>query len=347
MQGSGASMNSYLEFFQTEIGPYLASRNRKSLREQLQDIRMLWARYRSIPYHYFKHRLYERTARPDFVDYLPANLIRYFRRSCNPPSLLHILNDKRETVRILAGKGIRCVDTLFSITADGIVRRDDGAPVEADAAADALRNHGGVLFMKPIDSRGGFGASSIASDRVDAALIRSMRNVVIQPALRNHPVLEALHPVTLNTVRVCTFLEQGRCSIIAAFLRVARGSAMVDNLSQGAIAIGIDLASGALNESGITLAKHGRRIFPVHPDTGVQFAAVRLPWWRETLELAEHAALGLAPHSTLGLDIAITPEGPVFVEANGAGDIVSPQEACGPLGSTRLGRRVIDHWLRK
>jgi hypothetical protein len=340
-------MNSYLEFFQTEIGPYLGSRDRKSLRQQLQDIRKLWARYRSIPYHYFKHRLYERTARPDFIDYLPANLIRHFRRSCNPPSLLHILNDKREAVRVLSGKGIRCVETLFSVTAHGVIRRSDGAQVEAYVAADELRKHDGALFIKPIDSRSGFGASSLQADRVDAALIRSLRNVVIQPALSNHPILEALHPVTLNTVRLCTFLEDGRCTIIAAFLRVARGDAMVDNLSQGGIAIGIDLASGMLNSTGITLAKHGRHVYTAHPDTSVQFAGVTLPWWRETLELAERAALGLAPHMTLGLDIAITPDGPVFVEANGAGDIVSPQEACGPLGKTCLGRRVLDHWLRK
>lgn len=340
-------MNRYLEFFQTELGPYLGSRTRKPLRQQLQDMRRLWARYRTIPYHYFKHRLYERTARTDFIDYLPANLVRHFRRSCNPPSLLHVLSDKRETVHVLSGKGIRCVETLFSVTADGLVQRSDGAPVETCVAADALRKHDGALFVKPIDSCRGFGASSMEAERVDVALIQSLRNVVIQPALRNHPTLDALHPVTLNTVRIYTFLEEGRCTIIAAFLRVARGSAMVDNLSQGAIAIGIDLASGALNGTGLTLAKHGRHVYTVHPDTGVRFASVTLPWWRETLELAERAALGLAPHATLGLDIAITPDGPVFVEANGASDVVSPQDVCGPFGKTPFGRRVVDHWLRK
>jgi Sugar-transfer associated ATP-grasp len=338
-------VNQYVEFLQTEIPPYFGSRERKSLPQQWQDTRELWARYRCVPYHYFKHRLYERSARPDFIDYLPSKLIQRFRRDRNPRSHVHMLNDKLETVRVLAGTGIRCVDTLFSVSTGGTVLRGDGAAVGADTAAEALRGHGGTLFVKPIDSRAGYGAFSICAAEIDAALIESMRNVVIQPVLRNHPIIDALNGGALNTVRVGTLIEDGRCTVIAACLRVAQGKAVIDNWSQGAIAVGVDLASGALNQWGITKAQHGRRVCAVHPDTGVRFGSVALPWWRQTLELAERAALGLQPHVTLGLDIAITPHGPVFVEANEAGDFFFLQEACGPLGGTRLGQCVLAHWL--
>jgi hypothetical protein len=120
---------------------------------------------------------------------------------------------------------------------------------------------------------------------------------------------------------------------------------VVDNWSQGSFAIGVDLTSGALNPTGVTKAEHGRQVCAVHPDTGVRFGSITLPWWPETLELAERAALGLQPHVTLGLDIAITPQGPLFVEANEAGDFFFLQEACGPLGRTPLGQRVLEHWL--
>jgi len=338
-------MNRYVEFLQTEIVPYFSSREKKPLRQQRREISELWARYRCIPYHYFKHRLYERSARPDFIDYLPANLIRHFRRTHNPLSHMRMLNDKLETIRALAGTGIRCAETMFSIDAGGMILRNDGAAVDADVAADALRRHGGMLFIKPLDSRGGYGASSLEAARVDVAAIKSMRNVLIQPVLRNHPIIEALHAGALNTMRICTFIEGGRCTIIAACLRVARGEAAVDNWTQGAIAVGIDLSSGALHGTGITKAEHGRRTYAVHPDTGARFASVTLPWWRETLEMARRAAIGLTPHVTLGLDIAITPQGPVFIEANGAGDLFGLQEACGPLGATLLGQRVLAHWL--
>ena len=339
-------MNQYIEFMQTAVLPYFGSRERKSFLQQSRETHALWARYRCVPYHYFKHRLYERSAPPNFIDYLPARLIQRFRRDRNPRSHVRMLNDKLETVRALAGTGIRCVETLFSVSDGGTIQRGDGAAVADHTAAEALRGRGGTLFVKPIDSRKGYGAFKVCAAEIDAASIKSLRNVVIQPVLRNHPRIEAMNAGALSTVRVGSYVEHGRCTLIAAFLRVAQGNAVVDNCSQGAIAIGIDLTSGTLNQTGMTLAEYGRRVYEVHPDTGVRFGSVTLPWWGETLELAERAALGLQPHTTLGLDIAITPDGPVFVEANDAGCIVLLQDACGPVGRTRLGQRVLEHWLR-
>jgi hypothetical protein len=339
-------MNPYIEFLQTAIVPYFGSRERKPLWQQSQEMRALWARYHCAPYHYFKHRLYQRSARADFIDFLPAKLMRRFRRDRNPRSHVSMLNDKVQTIGVLAGSGVRCVETLLSVSAGGTILLGDGTAVSADTAAEALRRHGGTLFVKPIDSRKGYGAFRVHAAEIDSASIASLRNVVIQPVLRNHAIIAALNAGALNTVRVGSFVEDGRCTLLAAFLRVAQGQAVVDNCSQGAIAIGIDLTSGTLNETGMTLAEFGRRVHAVHPDTGVRFGSVTLPWWRETLELAERAALGLQPHSTLGLDIAITPDGPVFVEANDAGCIVLLQDCCGPVGGTRLGQRVLEHWLR-
>lgn len=338
-------MNRYLEFLKSEVGAYLFSRGRKPLRQQWREMRAMRARYKSVPYHYFKHRLYGCSSRPDFMGYLPSNLVRHFRQTFNPPSHLRVLDDKRETVRALKNSGVRCVETLFSIDTTGTVLRGDGTPVAAAAAATALRSHGGRLFIKPIDSRAGLGASRIEAAQVDAALLASMRNALIQPALQNHPAIAALSPGALSTVRACTFLEDDRCTIVAAFLRVSRGGAVVDNWSQGGIAIGIDLSNGALESTGITKAAYGRRTFAAHPDTGIQFASVTLPWWNETLELAGRAARGLSPHTTLGLDIAILADGPILVEANGAADIFGLQEVCGPLGDSILGQRALSHWL--
>lgn len=338
--------HNYVEFLQTEIWPFLGSSERKPLRQQWRETRELWAKYRCVPYHYFKHRLYQRSARLEFLDYLPAKLVQHFRMHHNPRSHARMLDDKLRTVQALAHTGVRCVETLFSIDADGILLRD-GVAVEADVAAAALRGRGGSLFLKPIDSRAGLGARVIEAADIQPALLESMRNLLIQPVLSNHPAITCVYDGSLNTVRLVSLVENGRYSTIAACLRVGCGGAMVDNVSQGGIAIGIDLASGTLQATGITKAKYGRRLFTVHPDTGVSFASLALPWWRETLELAERAARGLQPHVTLGLDIAITPDGPVFIEANRAADVFLMQEACGPLGATALGRSVLAHWLRR
>lgn len=338
--------NHYLEFLRTEIRPFLVCAERKPLWQQWRECRELWARYRCIPYHYLKHRLYQRAARPDYLDYLPAKLVQNFRAHHNPRSHARMLDDKLQTVQALAHAGVRCVETLFSIDGSGTLLRD-GVAIEADAAAAILRGRGGELFLKPIDSRAGLGARVIDAADIRPALLRSMRNRLIQPVLRNHATIASLHGGSLNTVRLISLIENGRYKSIAACLRVGRGGAMVDNVSQGGIAIGIDLASGALQATGITKARYERRLYTAHPDTDMKFASLALPWWRETLQLAERAALGLQPHVMLGLDIAITPDGPVFIEANRAADIFLMQEACGPLGTTALGRSVLAHWMRR
>ncbi len=338
-------MNELVEFLYTEIGPYFGSRQRKPLRQQWRDMRDLWLRYRCIPYHYFKHRLYERAARPDFIDYMPSRIIKSFRLAFNPRSHVRMLNDKREAVGVLAGSGIRCVETLFSVSAEGTVLRSDGVTVDTNTAVEALRARGGTLFVKPIDSHAGHGAFSIRAASVDTAFIASQRNVVIQPVLRNHPIIEAMSPNALNTVRIATLVTDGRCTLLGACLRVAQGKSVVDNWAHGGIAIGVDLRNGALNPTGVTKAKYGRRVYAAHPDTGVRFDSITLPWWRETRQLAERAALGLLPHATLGLDIAITPDGPVFIEANESGDFFLLQEACGPLAGSDLGRAALANWL--
>ncbi|MBS0400040.1 MAG: hypothetical protein JSR95_15330, partial [Proteobacteria bacterium] len=136
-------MNRYVEFLQAELAPYFASGDRKPLRQQWHEMRALQARYHSIAYHYFKHRLYERSARPDFVGYLPANLVQHFRRTYNPPSHMRMLDDKRATIQVLKGTGVRCVETLFSVDAAGAVLQGDGAVVDAGTAAVALQSLGG------------------------------------------------------------------------------------------------------------------------------------------------------------------------------------------------------------
>lgn len=339
-------LEQYREFLATEIRPYLTSRDRKPPGQQWLEARALRAKYHCFPYHYLKHRLYERSAGADYIDYLPARLMQRFRRDHNPRDRVRMLNDKRETTRIVGGAGVRCVETLFSIDADGTLRGGDASTVTAGAAVAALRERGGSLFVKPIDARAGIGAFSILASEIDETWFGSRRNVVLQPVLRNHPLVESVYPGALNTLRVATFIEDGRCTLIAACHRFGRGTAVIDNYSQGGIAIGVEMESGRLYRAGLTKGEYGRGSFAVHPDTGVRFASVTLPMWHETLELARRAALSLQPHVTLGLDIAITPEGPVFIEANEAADIFFLQEACGPLGDTALGRSVLAHWLR-
>lgn len=100
---------------------------------------------------------------------------------------------------------------------------------------------------------------------------------------------------------------------VMAMLRLAtkesRGKA---NLQQGAIGVGIDLATGVTTTA---IQGKGRTIEYV-PGTRLLLSGVKIPYWKEILELAvkaqEVSGLGF-----LGADVTIDKErGPVFLELN-------------------------------
>jgi len=339
--------NPYIRFLSAEVLPYLRSPRKKGIGQQLRETRALWRKYQCVPYHYFKHRLYEHeSALGDEIDYVPPAVIQSFQLSANPREHMRLLFDKLETNRAVAVNGVPSIETLFYVDPEGRITDGAGAPTTAEAAAGFLRQRGGDAFVKPIDDGVGKGAFRISAAAVEPSLF-AKRKIVVQPRVRNHPELARIFPKTLNTIRVDTLLDADECVINAACLKVGTGEAHVDNWAQGAIAIGVDLRTGRLMRWGIRKATFGRSRHETHPETGVRFSDVVVPFWAETLDVARRSAFALRPHTSLGLDIAITPDGPLFVEANDTGDFFLLQESCGPLGRTRLCERAMQHWMRR
>lgn len=337
----------YVRFVKAEVAPYLREPRKKPLGSQLRELRALWGRYHYPPYHYFKHRLYQGGRAEDCIDYFPPALIQRFQESANPRAALRMVYDKLESNRILEAKGLRCIETLFRVDAQGAVLDGGGRAVSIEVAVERLRSRGADAFVKPIDDGAGNGAFVLRAGAIDRGLFESARKIVIQPLVTNHPRIERLAPGVLNTVRLDTLIDGADCAINAACLKVGTAGSQVDNWAKGAIAIGVDVASGALAPRGIRKAAFGRTTHEAHPDTGVRFEGIVMPWWPQALELARSAAVALQPHVTLGLDIALTLDGPVFVEANETGDFFLLQEACGPLGRTRLAERALHEWRRR
>lgn len=99
---------------------------------------------------------------------------------------------------------------------------------------------------------------------------------------------------------------------VMAMLRAAtRESDGRANLHQGALGIGIDLASGRT-----VRAVHHGKVCEVHPDLNVPLLGIELPGWERILEIAvtcqEMTGLGY-----LGVDLMIDEElGPLMIEVN-------------------------------
>ncbi len=143
-----------------------------------------------------------------------------------------------------------------------------------------------------------------------------MDGYLLQAKLRQHDALEQIAPWTTNTVRVVTFRDRDDdIDIHFTILRLGCRGIATDNCDAGGISVAVDPATGRLGR-GLLKPKHGGQWMEVHPDSEVRFTGRTIPFWDEVIATCKRAA-SVAPNLLwIGWDVAITPDGPVVIEAN-------------------------------
>lgn len=324
-------LNNYLK-------PFLQAPDRKPAGVIVEEARAAYRRYATFPDHYFRLGLYRTTCVGSADDYLPKSVVYELQRALNgqrfPPDLV----DKRRFRAIMQAHGVACTVELFSTDETGGFIDAASRPIAAEAAKRRLLEAGGRAFLKPIDGMGGAGSAIVDLQTEDfAEAFADKADYLVQPVIEQHDLLAQIYPNSINTVRIDTLLIDGECRSSAAVLRIGSGGSIVDNIAHGGLVVPIDLRSGVLGAVGRQKPQFGLRLHETHPDTGVAFAGVKVPFWGGLRELVRSAAFALRPLATLGWDVAITPTGPIVLEANGAWDSEVFQLARG-LRDTPIGQ---------
>ena len=145
---------------------------------------------------------------------------------------------------------------------------------------------------------------------------------VIQERVRNHPELVRLSGTEyLQTVRIMTFIDRdGECHLFYAHFKPIVGGNVIDNYDHGRtgnLLAEVSPESGTL-EPAVRLAKSGMGLETVrtHPKTGLVFEGFQIPMWAEACALVREAAFKFLPCRAFGWDVALTPDGPLLIEAN-------------------------------
>lgn len=248
---------------------------------------------------------------------------------------------------------------LFGMYADSLgvaTARNAGMSLGGGTVYDTRRHHtaegddfisslaDGIYFIKPVDgecgrgivrlvvARGSYeaGGCPVAAGEI-VALLASGR-FLIQEGVEQHPVMAALHPRSLNTMRLVTVrdLTSGRVEVFPSILRIGTGDSTVDNTSQGGLAVGISTDTGRLMDYGYYKPGFGTRV-EVHPDSGIRFADMTVPYFEEAKAQAAMLHDMLSGVHSIGWDVAVGPSGPVFVEGNDNWEINGPQICHGGL----------------
>ncbi len=250
-----------------------------------------------------------------------------------PPPGNPSLKDKRAFAEHALRHGLPAVRTLATVIGGAFTL---GAGVDRAALSRDL-------FVKPVDGRGGGGTDRISHHAGSDRPYRSARTgacssleelvqhyaersrgerhaagFLVQERLVNHPDVAPLAGAALSTCRIVTILDEAGEPepIIAIFRMAGDADAVVDNSHAGGMAAPVDLASGRLGAAAFLVHDSSLERLQRREDTGAAIDGAVLPLWPQVIDLAVRAHRAFAPRLLVGWDIALTPNGPVLVEAN-------------------------------
>lgn len=241
----------------------------------------------------------------------------------NPRRLFPLVDDKIRCKALCQEHGIPTPELYGIVDAHGDLQRlsayleghDDFVIKPARGAMGngvlVIEGREGALYRKPsgalLDERAvRHYVSGILSGLY--SLSGTVDRAMIEYRVQRHPLFETLSSGGVPDIRIIVFKGVPVLAMVRLPTNKSDGRA---NLHQGAIAAGIDIATGKTRN-----AVQANRLVERHPDTGAMVIGVAIPHWEEILRIAalSHDVTGLG---YIGVDVVLDAEhGPLLLELN-------------------------------
>lgn len=215
------------------------------------------------------------------------------------------------------------------------------------AAFTAFLAENGDLIAKPLEGSSGVGIERFTREHWagrEADFLRELNEKgigIIEERVIQHAEMMRMCPTSVNTIRIATLLGDKKQGVVYAFLRIGNGKVM-DNVDCGGMAARVDLATGKLLTVG---ADKAGNTFTHHPITGTPIVGFTVPFFHEAMDMCNFAATKVPQMRFVAWDVAITENGPVFIEGNSFPSHAVPQFAAhypDGIGIMREFREFID-----
>ena len=236
-------------------------------------------------------------------------------RRMNPKEYWHFFDDKTEFNTTFAQwiprKWLRIDDRTNPDELYELCRRND------------------ALLGKPLEGSSGVGIQKYSAEawkdgpEAFLSILRKDGIGILEEIVKQHPRMASLCSTSVNTCRIATLLGDKQQGIVYAFLRIGNGKVM-DNVDCGGMAARIDLATGKLLTVGAD--KQGNTYLK-HPMTNTSIIGFQIPFWEEEKEMCLQAAQVIPQMRFIAWDVAITENGPTFIEGNSFPSHAIPQFA--------------------
>ncbi len=145
------------------------------------------------------------------------------------------------------------------------------------------------------------------------------KSFIVQQRIVQHSSMSMLYDTAVNTIRLVTVNSDGEPRTFAAALRVGANGGTADNPACGGLAVNINQATGRLEGAGVfTRRGRGQAMMRVqrHPNSGVLFDGFAIPHFQAAVSMALSLHKYLYGIHSIGWDIAIAEDGPIFIEGN-------------------------------
>ena len=312
-----------------------------SVSKQVREMLLLWWRNGIGPGFYVTAHLWNKNLSwQDKQHFVSEGKYWKEMQKRNPPPYQMILYNKAVEKAIWTANGIP-TPKYWGVFHPVRGRTSDNHPLRAadDLASLISRHNLTRLCFKNMEDYGGRGFRSfecrqtgqgVQCRKMGAEAWRDVPNFcqeeagdfgpegfLVEEYVEQHEWYRRMNPSSVNSLRiyVAWYDDQDEPEILGGFFRAGREGSAIDNVEGGGIYAGIDPETGRLQSTRLKVALCEPQM-PNHPDSGYRIEGEILPLWEDAKTLVSEAMKCIPAMRAIGFDVAITPDGPVLLEAN-------------------------------
>lgn len=324
-QQTGTYDERKLRLLKEQIGGFLDTDDPETLTRELYRTIWYYWMYGASVGDYFIYHLWEKP-HEEIKTYALLHDRVAFRNHLNRRADTYLFENKYETYLKFKPYYLRDVE---------ILRHED----DYDKFRAFVERHSSII-IKPLDQANGRGIHFMeigAEERRDlknvfyGILAEGVSNqtrflqgkdsaIILEEVIRQDDRMSALHPNSVNGVRITTVRENGRVHIYGPWLKVGVNNDVIMSEGRGAIVAGINADTGIVDTDGMT---EKGLLFEKHPQTGVQIKGFAVPEWESLCKLATAVAQELPETlNYVGWDFVLSDRGWCIMEGNDNGDFL-------------------------
>ena len=209
---------------------------------------------------------------------------------------------------------------------------DENGMMDYQKAVDKVKDIGEAVIKPSVDSNSGRNVNLLnikngidinTNESINEILNKYNKNYMVQEKIKQHKDFAKLNPSSVNTIRINTYVCEGKIYSSPIAMRIGRDGSIVDNAHAGGMQIGVD-ENGNLREYAFT--EFGQK-FDKHPDNGIKFKGYKIPKINEMIKFTIKYHYKIPHIGIIAWDLTLDEnENIVIIEANiGSPSVWFPQ----------------------